>query len=165
MHKERVAQASSSEFDAPPLAVNRAVAWAGFLLGAASGLAMGVWAFGGPVAPPAGLADYAETSRRLLRLGHIAFFGIGYLNLLLAAELPRLPLGAAPRRAAAGAMNFANLVLPATLMGAAALPAVLYLLPVPALAATAALAITAWGAVRRVLPAAPPRQAPVSQKT
>ena len=125
---------------------NRAVAWIGFCLGAASGMIMGLWAFDGPVPPPPGFVDYADTSRRLLRLGHIAFFGIGYLNLLLAWELPSLELGRAAKQVAARCMNFANIFLPLTLMAAAAYPPLKYLLPVPATSAVAALSLAAWGA-------------------
>ena len=70
-------------------------------------MVMGLWSFNGPVTPPPGLADYGDTSRRLLRLGHIDFFGIGYLNLMLAAELPSLRLDEGPKRIAAGTIKFA----------------------------------------------------------
>ena len=111
---------------------NRAVAWTGFCLGAGSGMIMGLWAFDGPLSPPAGFVDYGDTSRRLLRLGHIGFFGIGYLNLLLAWDLPSLGLGQRAKQVAARCMNFANLFLPLTLMAAAAYQPFKYLLPVPA---------------------------------
>jgi hypothetical protein len=127
---------------------NRAIAWCGFCLGVLTGSAMGLWAFDGPVSPPPGMTDYQGTARRLMRLGHIAFFGIGFLNLLLAVELPRLPLGDNLKRAAARAMNTANIFLPTLLMAAALLPPVKYLLPLPVMAATVALAIAAFGAVR-----------------
>jgi hypothetical protein len=124
---------------------NRIIAWSGFCVGAASGMIMGLWAFDGPISPPVGFVDYGETSRRLMRLGHIAFFGIGYLNLLLAGELPSLGLGQAGKRTAARSMNIANIVLPLTLMAAAAYPPLKYLLPVPATSALAALCLVAWG--------------------
>ncbi len=43
---------------------NRAIAWTGFCFGAASGMIMGLWAFGGPVSPPPGFVDYADTADR-----------------------------------------------------------------------------------------------------
>jgi len=137
-------------------ALNRAVAWCGFFLGAATGSVMGLWSFDGPVSPPAGLTNYGDTSRRLLRLGHIAFFGIGYLNLMLAAELPSLSLGETLKRAAARSMNMANVFLPITLMAAALVAPVKYLLPVPATALTVSLALAAVGAFRRAYPAPQP---------
>jgi|SaaInl4_150m_RNA_FD_contig_21_1516141_length_898_multi_9_in_0_out_0_3 hypothetical protein len=138
----------STKLAAYPL--NRAIAWASFLLGVITGMVMGLWSFDGPVPTPAGLTRYGETSRRLLRLGHIAFFGLGYLNLLLAAELPTMPLDKKQKRRAAHWMNFGNVVLPILLIAAAAQPLFKYLLPIPASAIAIALAIAAWGAVRRV---------------
>ena len=124
---------------------NRAVAWTGICLGAGSGMIMGLWAFDGPLSPPARSVDYGDTSRRLLRLGHIAFFGIGYLNLLLAWDLPSFGLGQRAKQVAARCMNFANLFLPLTLMAAAAYQPFKYLLPVPATSVVVALCLVAWG--------------------
>jgi hypothetical protein len=56
--------------------INIYAAWIGFLLGACSGFVPGLffhredW-----------LGGYNSWTRRLLRLGHISFFGIGFLNL------------------------------------------------------------------------------------
>ena len=58
-------------------------------VGIATGLVMGLWSFDGPVPVPAWLGEYGDTPRRLARLGHIAFLGLGILNLLLDHELPR----------------------------------------------------------------------------
>jgi len=132
--------------------LNRTIAWSSFFFGAASGMVIGLWAFDGPVPAPASMTDYSATARRLLRLGHIAFFGIGYLNLLLAIELPSLYLSNKFKLWAAHAMNFANILLPVTLMAAAAVPQLKYLLPLPVSAATLALAIAAGAAFRRVYP-------------
>jgi hypothetical protein len=55
---------------------------------------MGLWSFDGPMAPPSWIGEYADTSRRLIRLGHIAFIGLGILDILLANELTRSPRSA-----------------------------------------------------------------------
>lgn len=61
--------------------------WALMLLGGLSGAAIGLrfheagWAGG-----------YGAFRRRMLRLGHIAFFGLGILNLLFALTLAQFPL-------------------------------------------------------------------------
>ncbi|MDP6173571.1 MAG: hypothetical protein QGF09_05335 [Rhodospirillales bacterium] len=68
--------------------LNRAIAWWGFCLGVAAGLVMGLWSFDGPMAVPVWIGGYDRTPRRLLRLGYIAFFGIGFLNLGLAGNCP-----------------------------------------------------------------------------
>ena len=56
--------------------INLHMAWIGFLLGCISGAIPGlffhksVW-----------LGGYASWQRRMIRLGHISFFGIGFINL------------------------------------------------------------------------------------
>ncbi len=132
----------------PQMPSNRAVAWSSLALGAATGLILGLWSFDGPMPVPEWLGEYGDTNRRLARLGHIAFFGLGILNLLLARELPGLRLGAGGKRVAAVAMNFGNVFLPLTLFAAAAYRPLKYLMPLPALAVTVAMTIAAWGALR-----------------
>jgi hypothetical protein len=75
-----------------------AAAWLGILLGVVSGALLGLffhredW-WGG----------YASHRRRLARLGHISFFGLGLLNLAFALTLPYTgPAGLAARIAGAG---------------------------------------------------------------
>lgn len=114
-------------------------------LGALTGLVMGLWSFDGPVPVPAGLGDYGSTARRLARLGHIAFFGLAILNLLLAAELDRVGNHSRAGRLASAAMNFGNVGLPVVLFGAAVWAPLKYLLPLPAMAVTIALLLAARG--------------------
>jgi len=127
---------------------NRIIAWVGFSLGIGTGLVMGLWSFDGPVAVPGWLGAYADTSRRLVRLGHIALLGLGFLNLHLAAALPTAGLSARGNRLAARAMNIGNLFLPLTLFAAAALPGFKYLLPLPALCVALAVALATVGVIR-----------------
>jgi len=124
---------------------NREVAWWSLALGAATGLLLGLWSFDGPVATPAFLGAYDDTARRLARLGHIAWFGLGFINLFVARELPRLGLTERGRRLAAGAMNFGNLGLPITLFAAAAFAPLKYAMALPATAVLLALVLTAYG--------------------
>lgn len=97
---------------------NRRVGWLCIAVGISSGLLMGLWSFDGPLTPPAFLGDYGTTARRLLRLGHIAWIGLGILNLLLARELPVSALSGRGKRAAAVLMNIGNVALPLTLFAA-----------------------------------------------
>lgn len=127
---------------------NRMIAWVGFSLGIGTGLVMGLWSFDGPVSVPGWLGAYADTSRRLARLGHIALFGLGFLNLHLAARLSDCPLSSASKRLAARAMNFGNVGLPLTLFAAAAVPWFKYVLPVPALSVALAVTLATVGVVR-----------------
>ena len=129
--------------------LSRAIALTSLMLGAASGLIMGLWAFGGPLPKPAWFGDYGDTSRRLFRLGHIAFFGLGILNLILIRQLPALALSERSVRNALASMNFGNLLLPPALLATGAYAPFIYLLPVPALSVFLALAVAAFGGWRQ----------------
>lgn len=128
---------------------NRRVGWASACLGAVTGMMMGFWSFDGPLPPPGWLGEYGDTPRRLARLGHIAFFGLGILNVLLASELRRSALGPRTKHLASIAMIFGNIFLPVLLFAAAAYRPLKYLLSVPILAVFIALALTAYGAWAR----------------
>lgn len=115
-------------------------------VGVGTGLIMGLWSFDGPLPVPSWLGDYGDTPRRLARLGHIAFLGLGILNLLLADELPRSSLGRRGRTIAAVSMNVGNVLLPIALFIAAAWPPAKYSLGIPATSVFVALCLAAWGA-------------------
>ena len=126
--------------------MNRTIGWCSLVLGIATGLVMGLWSFDGPMATPAWLGEYADTSRRLARLGHIAFIGLGLINILLAHELPQSALGARARRIASRHMNFGNIALPIALFAAAAWRPAKYAMAIPATAVFVAMCLAAWGA-------------------
>ena len=126
--------------------INRAIGWSSMALGVATGLVMGLWSFAGPVPSP--LGEYGDVSRRLARLGHIAFFGLGILNILLVREFHALDLGRGQRRVAAWAMNFGNVFLPLTLFAAAVWHPLKYTMPLPAISVFVAMVIAALGAVK-----------------
>ncbi len=128
------------------LAAMRLVGFTSLALGALSGLILGLWSFDGPVPAPAVLDDYASTSRRLIRLGHIAFFGLGILNILIARELAGFDLRPAILRLTARSMNAGNLLLPAGLFAAGFYAPLKYLLPIPAMSVSVALSLAAYGA-------------------
>jgi len=141
--EESKGRAILQEMDANGALANRRIAWTGMAIGAALGMTLGLWSFDGPLGVPAFLGDYDETARRLMRLGHIAFFGLGFVNLLLARELP----GLAPRarRVAGAAMNFGNLGLPLTLVAASIWAPIKFAMPLPASAVLLALVVVAAG--------------------
>ena len=56
--------------------INITAAWIGFLLGCVSGAIPGLFFH-----KPEWLGSYTSWPRRLIRLAHISFFGIGFLNL------------------------------------------------------------------------------------
>jgi len=126
--------------------MNRSIGWTSMAVGVATGLVMGLWSFDGPLPVPAWLGDYGDTPRRLARLGHIAFLGLGILNLLLTHELPRSTLGGTGKTVAATSMNIGNVGLPLGLFAAAAWAPAKYALAIPATAVFVALTLMAWGA-------------------
>jgi len=128
---------------------NVKIGWVSLAFGASTGVVLGLWSFDGPVAVPEWLGGYGELSRRLARLGHIAFFGLGILNLLMARELPRLTMQPGYVSIASWAMNFGNVFLPTVLFAAAAWHPAKYVLPVPALSVTVALVMVAYSVVCR----------------
>lgn len=126
--------------------MNRAIGWGSLTVGIATGLVMGLWSFDGPAPVPTWLGDYGDTPRRLARLGHIAFIGLGILNILLARELEESSLGPTARRLASAAMNIGNVLLPITLFAAAAWHPAKYATGLPATCVFVALGLAAWGA-------------------
>ncbi len=63
-------------------AINLFAGWFGFLLGALSGALIGL-----RFHRPEWLGGYDAFPRRMVRLGHIAFFGIGLINILFALSV------------------------------------------------------------------------------
>ena len=59
------------------------------------------------------LGGYGSFRRRLIRLGHISFLGLGILNLLFALSGPRLALGAGALSLASWAFVAGGITMPA----------------------------------------------------
>ena len=125
--------------------LSRAIGLTSLLLGAASGLVIGLWSFGGPLPVPDWIGGYGDLPRRLMRLAHVALFALGMINLMLARQQTGLDLPAPAGRVALAAMNLGNVLMPALLVAAVFRPEAKYLLALPALAVSTALAIAAYG--------------------
>jgi len=120
------------------MAVNLYAAWMGFLLGCVAGAVTGLFFH-----DENWLGGYGSWPRRMVRLGHISFFGIGILNLFFA--LTARALGLESGLTASSALF---------LLGAVTMPLVCYLAAwrvafrhlffIPALAATSGVALFAW---------------------
>ncbi len=128
---------------------SRALALTSLLLGAVSGLVIGRWSFGGPLPEPAWIGGYSELPRRLVRLGHIALFALGMINLMLARQHAGSGLPERTTRLALASMNIGNLLMPALLFATVFLPEMKYLLALPAHAVSLARAIAAFGGWRQ----------------
>ena len=118
--------------------INIYAAWVGFLLGAVTGVVTGLFFHNEDW-----LGGYASWSRRLIRLGHVSFFGIGFLNLGFALTCRALALES-------------GLAAPSSLLivGAITMPLVCYLSAwkkffrhiffIPVLSLIAAIALFLW---------------------
>lgn len=128
---------------------NRAIGFSSLLVGVLSGMILGLWSFGGPLPVPEVIGTYDALARRFLRLGHIAFFGLGIINLAIAGHSRSLGFTRTRQNWALTLMNLGNLGLPPLLVAAAFVPGLLYLMPFPVACVLAALILTcmqAWHA-------------------
>ncbi|MBP7949932.1 MAG: hypothetical protein KA004_09780 [Verrucomicrobiales bacterium] len=87
-------------------------AWAGFFLGVLSGAVIGMFFH-----RDEWMGGYGSYRRRLTRLGHISFFGLGFINALFALTHHVMPL----------APQAANIAGPCFLIAAASMPTVCFL--------------------------------------
>lgn len=92
-------------------AMNIHAAWIGFLFGCLSGAIPGLYFYRNDW-----LGGYASWPRRMIRLGHISFFGVGFLNLSFALTVRTLGLDS-------GLQASSTLLI----VGAIAMPTVCYL--------------------------------------
>lgn len=76
--------------------VNFQIAWCMIMIGLITGAGMGLFFHG-----ENWLGGYASWRRRLIRLGHISFFGTGFLNLAFALSVRYLGLEHPPALASA----------------------------------------------------------------
>jgi hypothetical protein len=86
---------------------NELFGWTWILLGMVAGMALGLrfhredW-----------LGGYASHPRRLLRLGHVSFFGLGFVNVLFALTAPQLRLGPGVLALAAWSLVVGGVTMP-----------------------------------------------------
>ncbi|MFK7850181.1 MAG: hypothetical protein AB8D78_04310 [Akkermansiaceae bacterium] len=113
-----------------------AAGWWGFLGGVISGAIMGLlfhnenW-----------LGGYGSRERRMVRLGHISFFGIGLINLFYALSL--IPLGISEDAARFGGISLliALITMPLTCFLCAWRKPIRHLFFIPVLSATGGIAV------------------------
>ncbi len=119
-----------------PITFSLRAGWLGMLGGVVSGALIGLFFL-----KPQWLGGYGSQPRRLVRLGHISFFGIGLLNLFYALSLT--PLGVAESTARWGSLAFlvALLSMPTCCFLTAWRQPMRHLFPVPVLSAAAGIII------------------------
>lgn len=72
--------------------LNIIAGWLTMVLGILSGATIGLWAFAGPFPTPPGHKDYADLSRRMVRLGHIALVALPLINIVYGQFIDSIPL-------------------------------------------------------------------------
>jgi len=87
--------------------INEAFGWVWILAGLLSGLVLGMF-----FQRDDWLGGYGSFRRRLIRLGHISFLGLGILNILFALSLPRLHLEGTALTLAARALVAGGVTMP-----------------------------------------------------
>lgn len=113
---------------------NILVGWVAMLSGALSGAVLGLffdrdgWAGG-----------YGSFRRRMLRLGHISFFGLGFLNLLFGLTLTAVSLPPTHSRIASASFLVAVVAMPACCFLTAWKKPLRHLFPIPVLAVLAGI--------------------------
>lgn len=118
--------------------INIQAAWVGLLLGCVAGAITGLFFHNSDW-----LGGYASWQRRMIRLAHIAFFGIGFINLAFGLTARTLGLDA-------GLQSASQLLI----AGAVTMPTVCYLSAwkpvfrnlffIPAMSVTVGIALFAW---------------------
>jgi hypothetical protein len=120
------------------MTVNIVAAWIGFLLGCLAGIIPGLFFYSSDW-----LGGYGSWPRRMIRLAHIAFFGLGLINLSFALTARALGLDSG--------LQVTSALL---IVGEVAMPAVCYLSAwnpvfrnlffIPALSVLTAIALFTW---------------------
>jgi hypothetical protein len=122
--------------------LNLIAGWFGMLAGVLSGAIIGLFFH-----QEQWMGGYASYRRRLTRLGHIAFFGLGFLNLIFAATSAQLPLSGQALATASWALILGAVTMPACCFLSAWRKPLRHLFPIPVLSVTAgilAILIGGW---------------------
>lgn len=120
------------------LGLHLAFAWVWFLAGAVAGATAGLFFH-----REAWLGGYASWTRRLTRLGHVAFFGTGFLNLAFALSIPAMTGPAAMTKAASTLLLVGAVLMPAVCYAAAWRASLRHLFPIPVACLIAGIALSA----------------------
>lgn len=112
-----------------PVGLHLIIGWASMIGGAVSGAAIGLFFH-----LDAWMGGYGSFRRRMVRLGHIAMFGLGILNVLLALSLAARPVPAAYVPFASTGFLVALVAMPICCFLTAWRPAFRHLFPVPVVA-------------------------------
>jgi hypothetical protein len=94
------------------------------------------------------MGGYNSYRRRLVRLGHISFFGLGFVNLFFAITAPMLGLHGTSLKAASISFIAALITMPLCCFLSAWRKPLRHLFPIPVTAAFVGISITLLGRMR-----------------
>jgi hypothetical protein len=109
-----------------PTQFNLVVGWTSMVGGALSGATIGLYFH-----DDQWLGGYGSLRRRMLRLGHIAFFGLGILNVLFALSVAAVPAPASFARFAAWGFAIGAVTMPTCCFLTAWRKPMRHLFPIP----------------------------------
>jgi hypothetical protein len=115
-------------------AINLIGGWLGMLAGVLSGAVIGLFFHRDDW-----MGGYGSYRRRLTRLGHISFFGLGFLNLLFAATSAQLYLRGNTLAIASWALVAGAITMPVCCFLSAWRKPLRHLFPIPVLSVTAGI--------------------------
>jgi hypothetical protein len=125
-----------------PPTLNLLAGWVGMLAGVVSGAVLGLFFH-----DEKWMGGYTSYRRRLARLGHIAFFGLGFLNLIFAATAAQFSLAGHNLSIASWALILGAATMPLCCFLSAWRKPLRHLFPIPVLSVTAgilAILIGGW---------------------
>lgn len=125
-------------------AINLIGGWLGMLAGVLSGAVLGLFFHRDDW-----MGGYDSYRRRLTRLGHISFFGLGFLNLLFAATSAELSLRGSSLSIASWALLLGAITMPVCCFLSAWRKPMRHLFPVPVLSVTTGILAILIGGLKR----------------
>lgn len=117
-----------------PQTLNLIAGWLGMLAGVLSGAVLGLFFH-----DEKWMGGYTSYRRRLARLGHIAFFGLGFLNLIFAATAAQFPLTGQNLNIASWALILGAATMPLCCFLSAWRKPLRHFFPIPVLSVTTGL--------------------------
>jgi len=122
------------------LHANLLMGWIGMLAGVVSGSIIGLFFH-----RDEWLGGYASFPRRMVRLGHISFFGLGFLNILFALTLSLVTLDASLARIASWGLIVGAVTMPLCCSLCAWRKRLWILFPIPVASLLAGVCALLWG--------------------
>ncbi|PYQ48677.1 MAG: hypothetical protein DMF59_15320 [Acidobacteria bacterium] len=109
-----------------PARLNLMAGWISMVAGATSGATIGLFFH-----KEQWMGGYASLRRRMIRLGHIAFFGLGIINVLFALSLAAIPIPARFAGFASAGFVVSLVTMPVSCFMTAWRTGFRYLFPIP----------------------------------